>query len=93
MAQTKQQRIEQLELYLKNSQEEVARTNMIAQKNHTHYIKRLVKERETRSALKAALGDIINRIDKTILVRRSTDTERAIKGVAKQALEKALKND
>lgn len=85
---TKQDRIDQLESWLRQKDEELSKCRANREMQHEFYRDIRAKDRQLQDTLKAALGDIINRVDKAILRRRSTDTERAIKGVAKQALEK-----
>ena len=87
MRQTKQDRIDQLELWLENSKAEIAQ--MKAQQERASEWRRSIyqKDQETIRTLKEALGRIIKMVDRVISQRRSTEDERAIKEVAKRALE------
>lgn len=83
---TKQDRIDQLESWNEHYKAEIERLKNREATGIEWRKKRFEEEQARQDALKAALGRIIKIVDRVISQRRSTEDERSIKAIAKEAL-------
>lgn len=84
---TKQDRINQLEREAAHFKEELEKAKSRGKNNLEWSCYQLTERDKKLITCKEGLGRIIKIVDRAILKRRSTEDERAIKEVAKKALE------